>query len=216
MCKETLYAKHANISIAFRNTITWKDTGTQGKKKDTLVPSFLSCSHVRSHVRSHAGGRFARAYACRAVSRARAHVAITRMYQRVMLDARPILIPLIALLLPSHSPRISIFSLFRRGAPARAREATPAESNERDRKAPREDETREPWEITKSLAISRRPFISSRARESGREVESSVSRKMYRRNSRCLRHKNARTAYPRNDDVSNSTLYILTDVTLLS
>lgn len=145
MSKKTLYAKHVNISITFRNAITWEDRGKWVKEGHSRIFIFVMQSRAQS-----CGGRFAyaRAYACRAVSRARAHAAITQIYQRAMRDARPILIPFIALLLPSHSPRISIFSLFRRGAPGR--EDDTRRENEKRREKTRRD--RESWERSRKVS----------------------------------------------------------------
>lgn len=181
--------------------------------KGTPIPSFLS----RSHARSHAGDVcvYARAYACRVVSYARVRAAITQ-YRQVMRGARPILIPFIALLLPSHSPRISIFSPSRRhsgrDASAPYGETTPPAARKRQNRKAHEKTRRELRDHEKSRNIAT-SFISSR--ESGKRRIFGFS-KMFHHNFHCFRHKNARVACSRNDDVSNFALYIPTDVTLLS
>jgi len=98
---------------------------------------------------------YTRAYACRMVLYARVHATIMQYWQ-VMRSARPILIPFIALLLPPHSPHISIFSpsLWRSDGERRRTETTLPARKQRNRKTQRRRD--KSWEITKSLAISRR------------------------------------------------------------
>lgn len=181
--------------------------------RDTLVSSFsyraITCAVMRMTF------AYARAYACRVVSYARvctcSNYAIPASYARHATDSNPVYCSPFAVAFPTYFNFLTFPTTLRTGRERERRDDTRQKTAKS--KSVREDETRARRDHEKSRNIVT-PFISSR--QSGRGVESSVSRKCPATILTVSVHKNARMACSRNDDVSNFALYILTDVTLLS